>query len=87
MKTFLKKFFANNPVNINELVPFISTFCERKGKSPTSQQLIAIVQLIQMGQINLESVCLEAAQMENIQVYKIFNKDEILLCYKLIENE
>lgn len=87
MKTFLKKYFNQAQLSENELVEFIVKFCEKKGKSPSSEQLPVITNMVKMGIINLESVCKEACELENLQLYAIEDMNRIVKCYKIIDNE
>lgn len=87
MKTFLKKYFNQAKLSENELVEFIVKFCEKKGKSTSSEQLAMIVNMIKTGFINLESVCKEACEIENIQLYTVQDANGNTICYKIIDNE
>lgn len=86
MEKFLQKYFAQNQLNISEITGFLAEFCEKKGKSPSGQQLSALVQLLQMGQLNLHSICIEACTLVDLQLYTIYNDGGGILCYKLVKN-
>ena len=54
MKEFINKIVNNQQVNINELNTFIVDYCKlMENKSPTSEELVGIVQMIQTGMFNL----------------------------------
>lgn len=83
MKNFLKKYFNKQNLTDIELTEFIVKFSERKGKSPSAQQIQAITMMMKSGNINFNSVCKEACKLENIQLYEIYNKDGLLISCKL----
>jgi hypothetical protein len=86
VEKFLRKYFAQNQLDVSEITGFLAEFCEKKGKSPTGQQLSALVQLLQLRQLNLHTICIEACELENLQLYTIYNVEGGVICYKLEKN-
>ena len=75
MKEFINKVINNQQININELNVFIVDYCRlMENKSPTSEELVGIAQMIQTGMFNLIYAVKIAAIKLNIPLTILYDK-------------
>lgn len=75
MKEFINKIVNNQQVNITELNTFIVDYCKlMENKSPTSEELVGIVQMIQTRMFNLIYAVKIASIKLNIPLTTLYDK-------------
>jgi len=82
----IKKILTNQPVTLEELNAFLDEYITNQLKRPiNAQQLAAIVQLIQMGQLDLRFAATQAAILANLNVLNIHDENNNIISTHIYE--
>ena len=76
-----------NRLNMNDLYSFLAEYCNLCGKDFTSEQITALCNLVQMGQLNLDYAIRNYCKLSKLIIYivKDLQSNQIIKMY--LKNE